>query len=445
MTEVGFPNEEGRFQKLASTLYNSLIENRVYQDKSFNLSSLASMDFSKIMDTVISDKRMFGQMKNTLVDHVRTSLLPNAKPYLKLISGQVSNFIFGPSWGSLLSSTMSGFIDQSVELFSKDATISEYMPGDWFAIDIIKTKGSESSLKEQKSYTLGFYVDNDTRSNKLFLFIYEEGKVMTVDRKFCRKLQDTESSSFDKNDQLQFVKEIFLLRYYHPSSLTSEHRNLKQGSEVKYKGATHYVIHQSGKRVLIEDKVGNRVETNLSQISTLRSNSLDDLNRGDWVFIPSELDSRFPKVLSVVNCFFNNDCIAYESTTGKSRRVNKHDVEKVTSAYLRTFGNHVLFTKFRMAAMKGRNDTHTKRIPKKFYHICFGQGTDIKISTPGQKFQPKKTSELPQEDEEFQMDTEIFEGPVAYEEKKEYKQVENNNAPMVIGVIAVLLLLSVNI
>ena len=447
-TIVKKPVEDGSFKKLAGNLYNQLLENRVFQDRKFTLKSLATQDFGKIMDTVITDREMFGKMKKTLVQHVKHAVLPQAKPFLKLGIGTLTTFIggAGTTWGGILATSLAGFVDYAVDLFTDDPVYMEFNPGDYFAIDIVKkkTKNVKLSSSDEKQYTLGFFVDYDTTRNKLFLFIYEFGKVMSVERKFARKLGDSETRKFEENDQIQFVKELFLLRYYDPVMLQTPQKQFEEGLEVDYKGQVVYVVNSEGGRVLVEDKVGDRFEVNSQDLKVLRSNRNGNFARGDWVVIPSELSSRIPRVLACVSYFIGNDAITYETATGKQRRVNKFDLSHVSDDFKRLFTGNNYFIKFKVSAMKSEVSIVTKKIPSKYYNICFLQGADIDYTSTRGKIQPY-VEKVRKEEPVYKSETR--QEPVAYNQEPEeappqQRSQEGGGGGMIVVAAGLMILLS---
>jgi hypothetical protein len=386
------PVETGMFKSLTGNLYNQLLENRVQQTRNFDLNNLATADFSSIMKTVITDKNIFGKMKSTFLGHMKSHII-GAKPFLKLTAAGVGQWMGGANstMGNLLSSSLGSFVESAFQLFQESpAPAQEYQPGDYFAIDVVQNKNPSRKIHEDvDQFTLGFFVDHDTTSRKLFIFIYEQGKVMAVQRQHARKLSEAESTRFETNDQLQFIKELFLLRYYDPISLQKE-ETLPKGQEMRHGKKTVYVVSNSGTRVLVEDKVGDRFEVNRNELTTLRSTQRGDFTTGQLCIIPSTLSQTFTRVLGVVSYFLGNDALVYETATGKLRRVNLYDVELPSNEVLHSVSGNRYFQKFRKMAAKGRADLKDYRIPTKYYHLCFLQGLDMDLVKPAPKRQQFK-------------------------------------------------------
>lgn len=378
MTEVlkTQPNQFGNWHGLMGNMYDQLMKNRIFQDKEFTMKNLSSMNFDVILETVLEDKEMFKQMTDTFYDHMKTVYLPGAKPWIKLGVGAIGTYMIGPTWGVLIGASADTFIDKVIDSFAKpDISKDEKLqPGRFFYIDTVKLKSSKYKDISEQKFTLAFFVEEDTIKNKLLLFVFEFGKTIPVEREFCRALTEGEAEEFDTSAEIQFVKQLFLLRHFEPEVL-QQRSTFEKGSEVIYNDTNYYVVDSSDSQCLLEDRQGKRFEINVQDIKKHRSHSFGKFYAGDWVIIPTD-QIAIPKTLACISSFIEDKCVCYE---GKQRILNVRDLSRTTSEFRNMFNQNSNFSRFKTAAFEGRADIQTLKIDSRYWDITYLRVFGIKF------------------------------------------------------------------
>ena len=376
--------KSGTFKMLAGTLYNQLVETRALDSSKFKLRDLATMPFSNLVQTVLTDEKTFTEMQEHLNEHIKSAnIIGYLRPALKYGLEATGAYFggVGTNIATFLTFVSSNLLDKYFES-ADPITRQSFEVGEYLAIDAVGSKNPDNP-KRKDQFTIGFYVDEDrTNPKNIYAFIYEQSQVMTVQIKHCRRLVESEKIKLTNNKQLEFIKDIFLLRYYDPLGMQVEPK-IDVGTEYIFDKKRVYLIDENTSgRSIVQDNDGKQFKVDKSQLQKGRSTQCFGYSQGEWVIIPSVISSKFPIVLGVVYYFVGNDAYVYDCTTGTLAGYNRFDLEKPSQKVLKLISGNYYFTRFRKMATEGRKGLKKFRIPEKYYHLAFLQGLDAFQKSP---------------------------------------------------------------